>query len=77
MCRHLFKYFEHPKILGKSAAVYGKANRFAEKFSKIINFFLVRVTICLVLCPKAIVSFFVFYTTDAGPDAFELALPIW
>lgn len=27
--------------------------------------------------PKAILSYFSYFTTDAGPEAFELSIPMW
>lgn len=61
----------------KSKAMYEKTNRFAEKFSQTLNFVLVHVSVPIYIIPKAIISLFIYYTTDAGPDAFELALPVW
>lgn len=61
----------------KSKAIYDRTNRFAEKWSRISNFILVYVSAPLYVFPKAIISYIIYYTTDAGPDAFGLPLPVW
>lgn len=81
MCWHLIKYFHHHSILGskypKSKAAYEKSNQLAEQWSKITNFVLETVSVPAIVLPKAIISFIIYYTTDAGPDAFELSVPVW
>lgn len=57
--------------------MYEKTNQFAEKFSQIFNFVLVNFSAPVYIFPKAIISFYMYYINDAGPDAFELALPVW
>lgn len=57
--------------------MYEKANQLAETWSKMIDFAIVHVSVPTIIFPKAIVSFFIYYTTEAGPDAFELPIPVW
>lgn len=52
-------------------------NEFVEKWSRIGIFLLNRVVVLFIICPKIIVSFFIYFTTDLGYDAFDLPLPMW
>lgn len=54
-----------------------KSNLIAEKWSKIAYFFLVRVSLPGLLMPEALFSFYQYFTTDLGNEAFELSLPMW
>lgn len=60
-----------------SKAMYERANELSEKFSKIIYFVIVDIAIPLFVAPKVILSYFLYFTTDAGNEAFELPIPIW
>lgn len=48
-----------------------------EKLSRIINFVMMKLGVPLFIIPKAIISYFMFFTTDAGRDAFELPFEMW
>lgn len=63
----------HPK----SKKMYEKTNRLAEKCSKIICFLIMKMSIPGFVLPKAIFSYFRYFTTDAGPNAFELPILAW
>lgn len=60
-----------------SRTMYAKTNNLSEKLSKIIYFLMVKVSVPGFVLPKAILSFFIYCTTDAGSDAFELSIPTW
>lgn len=60
-----------------SEAIFGKANQIVEKYSKIGIFVTNNVAIYCFIIPKSIVSLFIYFTTDLGKDAFDLALPMW
>lgn len=61
----------------RSKAMYEKTNRLVEKISKFISFVIVYVSIPAFVLPKAIYCLFIYYTTDLGPDSFELPIPTW
>lgn len=58
-------------------AMYDEANRVAEKCSKIAISLLIVATPIGFIFPKAIFIYFVYYTTDAGRDAFDLPFFMW
>lgn len=60
-----------------SRAMYEKGNRIIEKSSKIIYFAAIKLGVPGFLLPKAILSYFTYFSTDAGSEAFELPLPAW
>lgn len=60
-----------------SNALYVKANDLGEKFSKIIFFVAIQCSVPALILPKAVVSYFIYFTTDSGGDAFDLQFPIW
>lgn len=65
-----FKYAE-------SMAIYMETNRNVERMSKIGYYILVRVSVPCFVLPKAIYSFYQYFTTDFGNEGFELSLPMW
>lgn len=56
---------------------YFKTNERVEKISKIINFVVIKFTPQYILWPKFIISYFTYFTTDSGADAFELPFLTW
>lgn len=52
--------------------IYNKLNEKIEQFSKIIYFIFVHCTLFGVLMPNFLITFFVYFTTDLGSDAFQL-----
>lgn len=54
-----------------------KTNEFVEKWSRRGMFVMKYELIPCIVAPKVIVSFFMYFTTDAGNDAFELPIPMW
>ena len=68
-------------ILGSKYPVpkkmYKKTNRTVEKLCKIVYLVIVKVPVPALILPKAFACFFIYLTTDAGPNAFELPFPVW
>lgn len=60
-----------------SEAIYEKTNQIVEKYSEIGIFALKNVIAPSFIHPKAIVSFFIYFYTDLGNDAFNLPIPMW
>lgn len=60
-----------------SKATLSNTNKFVEKYSKIGMLFIKFVFTLGYISPKVIISFFIYFTTDAGNDAFNLPLPMW
>lgn len=52
-------------------------NQIVEKCSEIGAFAMIYVVIPCFILPKAIYSFFIYFTTDLGNDAFDLPIAIW
>lgn len=48
-----------------------------EKWSKIVVLVIAQVIPVVIMMPKAISSFNLFFTTNSGSDAFELTFSIW
>lgn len=48
-----------------------------ELLSKIVHILVVKIGVPGVILPKAILSFYNYFATDAGNDAFELAAASW
>lgn len=60
-----------------SKAVYQHANHLVEKLSRIGYFLIAIVSPVCIVFPKAIVSYFMYFATDLGIEAFELPLFYW
>lgn len=54
-----------------------KTNHLVEKYSEIGVFAMKNVIAPSFVLPKAIYSFFVYFTSDLGNDALNLPLPAW
>lgn len=54
-----------------------KTHHFVEKSCKTAYFIIVQVAVPSVILPKAIVSYFIYFTTDADRSAFELSFQGW
>lgn len=54
---------------------YEKTNHLVDKMSEIIHFAAIKLGVAVVVLPKAIISYFMYFTTDAGTEAIELPLP--
>lgn len=58
-------------------SVYEEVNRVAEKWSKLAFLLLTLVTPIGFFFPKVAFIYFIYYTTDAGSDAFDLPFFMW
>lgn len=52
-------------------------NRLVEKMSKAIHFAVIKLGVPAFILPKAIFSYFIYFTTDIGNEAFVLPFPMW
>lgn len=67
-------------ILGQeypAAANYVEINLTAENWTKIIHFVYMKVILHVNMIPKAILSFYLYFATDFGNDAFQLPFAVW
>lgn len=60
-----------------SRAIHAETNQLGEKFSKIFYFAATKLAVPGLLLPKAMLSYFIYFTTDAGRAAFDLPFPAW
>lgn len=58
-------------------SMYEEPNRVAEKWSKLGYIGFAIITPIMFVFPKAILVYFIYYTTDAGRDAFDLPFLMW
>lgn len=76
-----FEIFTSGIILGiinpASMEIHIKTNQLVEKLTEILFLFITRVSVPGFVLPKVFASFFVYFTTDVGNDAFDLPLPMW
>lgn len=61
----------------ESKAIYKEANRLTEKWIKLVYVLIVKVSIQCFVIPEIFITFFIYFTTDVGNDAFVLLLPLW
>lgn len=54
-----------------------QTNQFEEKLSKILFFIMIKLTPAFGILPWFIYVFFVYFTSDLGPEAFKLPFPMW
>lgn len=60
-----------------SRAMLRKTIQHVEKLSGMVYFVAVKLGVPGITLPKAIASYFIYFTTDSGRDAFELPYPMW
>lgn len=60
-----------------SKLIFKDAVRSEHKLSKIIFFLVVKITPVYGALPFVVYSYFMYFTTDLGGDAFDLPAPIW
>lgn len=75
-CLYKKKYIselECTELKGK----YEKTNQEIEKWSEIVYFLTVKVTVICLILPRFMVSNFLYFTTNLGADAFELPIITW
>lgn len=79
---HCFSYIHCQKTPSESHASpeqkekLDKTNQLAEMLCKDIYFMVVKIGVPGLALPKAILSFYKYYGTNARNDAFELAVPL-
>lgn len=76
---HKFNLFYLNKGLGNpiSKTHYEKVNEKIEKLSGKLYFALVKISLPAFVLPDFIVSFFLYFSTDLGNQAFKLPFPTW
>lgn len=65
------------EIRPESEAIYIKISHQVELLSKIVYFSVVNIFLPAFLLPLAILSYFRYFFTDLGNDAFMLTVPTW
>ena len=63
-------------IYPASTPIYIETDKLVEKLNAIMYFLITRVSAPSFVLPKFFASYFVYFTTDMGNDAFELPLPM-
>lgn len=71
------KYIKIGLKISASKETYHKTNQLVEKICEIAFFALKYVGGAFFIVPKVAVSYFKYFTTDLGNDAFYLPIPIW
>lgn len=61
----------------KSSESFQDTNALIEKWSGIVFLLMVKVTPILIVVPVAVVSFFIYFTTEYRNDAFQLPIQLW
>ena len=61
----------------QSKQTYVKLNGKIEKWTGFFYFFLVKVSVPAVTMPQFIISFYLYFATDLGAEAFSLPYPMW
>lgn len=61
----------------QSIRTYEKLNENIEKWTGLFYTVMVQVSVPAVLMPNFIISFYLYFATDFGGDAFSLPIPIW
>lgn len=77
--RHMWIYVTNELGLENptSKAICRKTNHRVEKISKVCVFAMENVMVPCFIIPKTIRSFFIYFSTDLGRDAFDLPIPMW
>lgn len=60
-----------------SREIYEKINKKVEKWTEVLYFGLFKVTVPAALLPNCLWSFYIYFSTDLGRDAFNVPFPIW
>lgn len=61
----------------KSRRFFLKRGRRTERLSEMIFMVVMKILVQLVMLPKIITSYCVYFLTDLGSDSFQLPLPMW
>lgn len=65
------------EISQASATILEETNEFVEKWTKIGVIATSYVAVPCIVAPKVLISFYVYFMTDSGNDAFDLPVPMW
>lgn len=65
------------RIRPESRIIYVKAKTFVNKLTKIIYFIFLKIIIPLITLPYAFASYYLYFSTDLGRDAFQLPFHGW
>lgn len=57
--------------------LYAKTNASVEKFSELVVLLMPKMSPILFVLPIPVASYFIYFTTDAGNDAFHLPYQMW
>lgn len=57
--------------------IYTRSCNLIEVFNEFLRFAMVKVTVHLMMWPMCIYSYFTYFTTDLGQNAFELPFYAW
>lgn len=60
-----------------SRAIHERTNQLIDKLCKIAYFAAMKLGVPGFVLPKAIISYFIYFTTDAGGAAFDLPFQAW
>lgn len=61
----------------RSKAIYKDVNAKVEKWTQLLNFSCMNITLPCLLVPNFIICYVTYFLSDAGSDAFFLPFPIW
>lgn len=73
----LWKFIFQGSEIPQLKKIHEKNVQLIEKLSEFIYAALMYITLPGFMLPKAIISYFIYFTTDAGRDAFDLPLETW
>lgn len=60
-----------------SKAIYEEVNQKVEKWTKILYFVLMNVSLPGIMMPNFVISYFLYFSTDLEVEAFRFPFPIW
>lgn len=60
----------------KSKEIYDQTNRQIEKWSEFAKNSIIVIPLCIIV-PQFTISYFKYFTTNLGNEAFQLVVPMW
>lgn len=60
-----------------SKEIYDGINENVQKMDRIVGFLMIKLSLPCVMFSKLFSSYFAYFTTDVGNEAFELSFPYW
>lgn len=61
----------------KSEAFFFKTSQQVERLSGLVSTMVVKITLQLLILPKFVGSFVIYFITSSGNDSFDLPIPLW